>query len=349
MVVVTGLAASVYSLSFAAGTASLLIGLILTRGLGQSALSIVSIAMIGKWFRRRLGAAMGLFTVLLTFGFIGTVVGVGEAVQGEWVSWREMWRIIALSLAVFVPVGWLLVRSTPEASGVDPDPPAEPAADQRDLRDLSLREALQTPAFWVFVCGASMFNLVWSGVTLFNESILAERGFDAGVAVQIMGVLTGVGLLANLAAGVVVTPRRIAPLLGVGLVNLAVALGCFPSITTLAGVRLYAAALGATGGVVTVVFFAAWAHAFGREHLGRIQGAAQVVSVLASAIGPLLFAETHERTGSYGPVFIALAVGTALLATASFFIRLPDRSLADVTGIGEDSGCVPALQPAQES
>src|SRR5262245_11572329 len=34
--------------------------LILTRGLGQGALSIISTTMIGKWFNRRVGMAMGV-------------------------------------------------------------------------------------------------------------------------------------------------------------------------------------------------------------------------------------------------------------------------------------------------
>ena len=54
--------------------------LVLVRGLGQGALSLVSLAMVGKWFTRRLGVAMGVFTVLLTFGIIGGYLGLKEAV-----------------------------------------------------------------------------------------------------------------------------------------------------------------------------------------------------------------------------------------------------------------------------
>ena len=41
--------------------AMLLVLITLTRGLGQSALSVVSLAMPGKWFRRRLTWAMGVY------------------------------------------------------------------------------------------------------------------------------------------------------------------------------------------------------------------------------------------------------------------------------------------------
>ncbi len=39
-----------------------------------------------------------------------------------------------------------------------------------------------------------------------------------------------------------------------------------------------------------VLFFSVWPRAFGRRDLGRIQGAAQALTVLASAVGPLLLA-----------------------------------------------------------
>lgn len=332
--VLLGLAISVWWMSASTGVAMFALGLLLTRGFGQSALSVVSIAMIGKWFQRRLGAAMGVFTVLLTFGFIGTTLGVGFAVQ-ESADWRGVWRSIAVTLLVIAPVLWWLTRSTPEDCGVDPDKPAEEENDGTSERDLTLSEALRTPAFWVFVLGASMFNLVWSSVTLFNESIMAERGFEPQIAVQIMGILTGVGLIANLGSGAILTPHRIGPLLGVGMIILAIAMGTLPFTTTVWGIRLYAAGMGATGGIVTVVFFAAWAHAFGRKHLGKIQGFAQVTSVFASAIGPVLMAAVQARTGSYQMMFLGLSVTSIVLAGAAFLVFLPERSLLN-TDLPED-------------
>jgi MFS family permease len=42
----------------------------LTRGFGQSALSVVSLALVGKWFARRLNFAMGIYSPLVGVGFI---------------------------------------------------------------------------------------------------------------------------------------------------------------------------------------------------------------------------------------------------------------------------------------
>ncbi|HEY2839584.1 MAG TPA: MFS transporter [Pirellulales bacterium] len=323
LVLVTAvLGISVIGMSEVSGGASLLVGLILVRGFGQSALSITSIAVIGKWFRRRLGVAMGVFAVLLTFGFIGSVLTMGAAVDA-W-GWRPAWQSLGLIVLGLATLFWLFVRSTPEGCGLPPDEaPTIELSEVDRCGDFTFRQALWTPAFWVLALGSGAFNLVWSGVTLFNESILAERGFGPNVAVEIMAILTGVGLIANLAAGAVATRTRVVKLLGVGLALLAAALVSFPTIDGLLGVRLYAVAIGLSGGVITVVFFAAWGNLFGRAQLGRIQGAAQLATVLASALGPVVMANGQASTGDYAPVFYALAGVVAMLAVAAFLAPLP--------------------------
>ena len=73
--------------------AALLIFITLTRGLGQTALSIVSLAMVGKWFQRRLTWAMGIYALAMSIGFmiafpvVGAVVlatRLAGGVGGDW-------------------------------------------------------------------------------------------------------------------------------------------------------------------------------------------------------------------------------------------------------------------------
>jgi MFS family permease len=320
--VTLALAASVLGMSECHGAASLLIALILVRGLGQSALSVVSMAAVGKWFDRRAGVAMGVFAVLLTFGFIGSVLGVGVAVDA--LGWRAAWQGVGYSLLAVTPVFALLARSTPEACGL----PADGVAAADDLPpatagNFTLRQALATPAFWVVTLGSSAFNLVWSGVTLLNESMIAERGLAQDQAVRIMAILTGIGLVANLACGRLATRERVIKLLGGGLLVLAGGLAAFPLIDSPRGAAIYALTIGASGGIVTVVFFAAWGHLFGRANLGRIQGAAQLATVLASATGPVLMAESAAAAGSYAPAFYALAAAIAVLALVALITPTP--------------------------
>lgn len=113
--------------------------------------------------------------------------------------------------------------------------------------------------------------------------------------------------------------------MGIGMAVLAASLLMLPYVRTFAHVAAYAVAMGIAGGVVTVVFFSVWGKTFGRSHLGRIQGCAQMLTVFACAIGPLVLAKTLASTGSYAPVFFTLAGCVALLGIAAWRVALPER------------------------
>ena len=84
-----------------------------------------------------------------------------------------------------------------------------------------------------------------------------------------------------------------------------------------------AVAMGVAGGFVMVVFFSFWGRAYGRAHLGRIQGAAQILTVLASAVGPLFLALWSDATGSYAVAFYVLAALVVALAIAAMTVPVP--------------------------
>ena len=68
------------------------------------------------------------------------------------------------------------------------------AAAQREERSVdrgneaTLADALRSPAFWVFALSSSIYGLAASGIGLFNESILAQRGFAPDIYYQALAV-----------------------------------------------------------------------------------------------------------------------------------------------------------------
>lgn len=319
-----GLGIAVFAMGAASGVTALFVALVLVRGLGQGALSVVSMALVGKWFTRRLAPAMGVYTVLLAVGFISATVALGAAVNAN--GWRAAWSGMGWMLILgLVPAGWLLARSTPEEIGISADvdcSPAEADASPHSAsRGLRLMEALRTPQFWVFTLCAALFNLMWSAITLFNESILNDHGLDNETFILVMAVLVFSGLPTNLAVGWLCTKWPMSKVLAIGMFVLAISLAVFPWVATSAQAMAYAALLGVAGGVVTVVFFAAYGHAFGRSHLGAIQAVVQIVTVLASAIGPVLLTTCKSWTGSYDGMFPLAAAAAAALGACSWLVR----------------------------
>src|SRR5262249_52057051 len=151
--------------------------------------------------------------------------------------------VLLLGLA---PFGWLIARSSPESIGAMAD---DPAQEEHTPASQTLREVLSTRAFWVYTAAATVFNLVFSALTLDNELLLKEHGLDGADANKlILGVLMVSGLPANLVAGYLACRRPMGKLLAAGVVILALSLLVFPWVTTLAMAALYAALLGISGG-----------------------------------------------------------------------------------------------------
>jgi MFS family permease len=315
---------TVLAMSQAVGAASMLVGITLTRGFGQSALSVISLAMVGKWFRRRLTVAMAVYSVAISVAFMVAFPLIGALVQSA--GWRIAWSAIGVALVCgLAPLAWLLDRSSPESIGLEVDGGRIDAAEASVERgaQATLGDAMRSPAFWVFALAASMYGLVASGIGLLNESILTERGFTADVYYRALAITAITGLAGNFVAGALAGRVSLRVILMVALLVLSGGLIGLAHVSTEAHVMAQAVTMGIGGGFVMVVFFSFWGRAYGRMHLGRIQGAAQIMTVLASAVGPLFLAEWSTRTGSYAAAFYMLSALVAVLAVAAAVVPVP--------------------------
>jgi MFS family permease len=318
----------VVAMSRVDGLLGLALAVTLTRALGQSALSVVSLTMVGLWFVRRIDLAMAVFSVTMSVGFMAAFPLVGGAVQSS--GWRQTWMGVGLALlVVLAPLAWLVVRDRPETIGRATDGDTVRPTRRMDVNERESRvgytwsAAVATPAFWVFALGAAFYGLVASGIGLFNESILAERGFGPDVYYRTLVVTALTALAGNFLGGWLATRMPLTRLLAISMFVLVGGLVALPSVTTTAQVMAWATAMGLGGGLVMVLFFSVWPRVYGRLHLGRIQGTAQAVTVLASAVGPLLLAWCVEWTGSYRGMFYVLGVVIGVLGVAALAVRVP--------------------------
>jgi predicted MFS family arabinose efflux permease len=280
--------------------------------------------MVGQWFVRRLNLAMAVYTVALSIGFMLAFPLIGAIVLSN--GWRRAWWIIGLALLLgLAPLALLLVRRSPESVSIDPD--GEPTDLNDDLpHDYTLGQALSTPSFWIFGIASAVYGLIASGIALFNESILAERRFDASTYHRSLIIVALTSLVGNFLGGWIASKWQMNRLLSVAMILLAGSLAALPHVSTQTHVAIYAAVMGLAGGFVIVIFFSFWSAAYGRKHLGKIQGAAQALTVIASALGPLVLAETVSRTGSYAAIFYSLTVVVLILALLAWLVKVPMKA-----------------------
>ena len=292
-----------------AGLIGPLFGLILlTRALGQSALSVTSISAASRVFKKDSDWPAGTYAALLSVLFMGAFGIITSVIQSS--GWRPAWSGIGIALIVMMPVLCLM-----------PGGPYQQVRDAGTDADLTLAQSLRRPLFWVYSAGIALFTAIQAGVGLFNEALLAERGFDQKTYHTFLIATAFIALVGQMLAGIGTRWMSLRYWLGLALLAQAAVLAGYSFIGNSAGLWTLAVVAGLSAGVITVAFFALWGETFGRRHLGRIMGAAQMLSVLASAVGPLLFEGGARWLGTYAKTLLAAAPVSVLLGVLTLVLR----------------------------
>ncbi len=279
------------TMSIYVAAANLLLFLILSRGFGQSSLSTASVTAVGKWFDTHLGIALGIFSALVALGFATAIPLVGGLIDQQ--NWRSCW----------FGIGIALIAVSAFAFTVIPAKGKEISKSHSDEESVGWLDAIRTSTFWTFTVSVALYYLILSGLTLFCESVLEELGFGRSVYIAAMISMMGAGLVGNFLIGWLSSHWKTNRLLAGSLLILAVVMLGLPQLQSTGQVVLLFALFGICGGAFAVLFFVGYGKAFGPKHLGRVQGIAQAVGVVASALGPKLLAETQMATGSYWLAF----------------------------------------------
>ncbi len=296
------------------------IALLATRPLGQGALSVASITLMGRWGRNRTGPEMAGYGILMTVFFAAAFGGVAAVIRES--GWRSAWQGIAIGLVILGLIALAALR----------EPTARAAAPIESTGFAG--NVLGVPLFWLYALATSLFGLASSGFGLFTEGILAESGHGRETyhLSMIVALIAGFGGQAVCGAlGSRMAPHR---LLGLAIAGYGLAIGAYVGCgASPQAPWLLAAANGFTGGIFTVLFFSVWAQTFGQRQLGRIQGMAQACTVVASAFGPLVFSRFHAVTGSYDAALVVCCIvltgcGLLCLAGSKLFLQSFQTSIA---------------------
>jgi len=281
-------------------------------------------ALVTRWFVRKRARAMtishtgvslgGILLVPLTTGWIDAH-GLQVALD----------RLALLLLAIGLPIVAWVLRFDPHAFGLEPDGGAGGAASREALhfsvqsRVWSRGEVLRSPAFRTLAAAYALMLLCQVGYSMHQLAFLRERiGLELaswGVSCVAFGSLSARLVLGPLADRV--SKRRMGAALfafqAVMIVVLANAEG---------PVLLLAASLGfgLTVGTIFMLQALLVGEIFGRVSFATAMGMQQVVSQVASGMGPLVLGLLAATEGGYAGALYWLAGGA--LAAAFLLTRL---------------------------
>lgn len=305
------------------------LGFYLIRLAAQGVLTLTSRNVVGKWFDQRRGMAMALSGIFISFGFSVAPKGLDLLIQQF--GYGGAWRFLAwLTLFAMAPLGWLIFRDNPEECGLQMDGPEviQPKKVNPDMlihRQYNRREAVRTYAFHIFNLSFAFFSLYSTAFTFHIESLGNEFGFEKSQIINLFIPMAAVSVITNLFFGWINSHIRLKyMLLTMNLGAVAAAIGLL-KLNSSIGVPFYVIGNGVTGGVFSSLAGIVWARFYGRLWLGSISGLCMSSMVIASGIGPWLFARAKQVGGSYHEILIVCIFVPALLCIGSFWADNPQR------------------------
>jgi MFS family permease len=315
-------------------------GMFFCRLLGQGLLSLVATWLVGEWFEKRRGLAMGIaglggsLSVMVTPGFSHTMIGL--------YGWRETWLMLAAILWISTVIPSLLfVRNRPEDVGLLPDlgrpgnDPDEvsvvaPVVANSEISQLNwtVAEALRTATFWKLLAGVASWGMIGTGLVFYQAEVLAPAGVPTHYAYWLLAIQAATAILSSLIAGYFtgIIPARY--LICLSVCGLAAAVSLLLTMTNPWMAIPYAVMIGINGGILRSTGMVVWVNFYGRKNQGAIAGTAMSISAIASACGPLPLALASDHFGSHQPALVIFLVIAVLAACAVFTARPPQKDAA---------------------
>lgn len=271
----------------------------------------ISQALVPKWFIRKRGRALGVS--IMGVGLGALVFPTAVSILIEAVGWRGAWLWFGVGVGIIAFALALLLRTTPEESGLLPDggttrANTQPGAQARDERSLTRREAVRAPAFWLLLAA---FSFVGLGITGFQSNwhpFLVETGFgpaEASFGIAIYGLVSGLvrpgwGLLGER------FPARY--LLGGVSVATAMLIMVFLNVRGMAALIPVMFMAGFIMGGYLILRALLTANYFGRAHLGAVNSLFRPIVMGTGAAGPIIFGALYDLQGGYTLAFLTAAL-----------------------------------------
>ncbi len=323
-------------MSLTSGLFSLYVSFSLVRSLGQGALTLVSIWLVGEWFARRRGFATALA------GLGGSLSVMFFPLLNGWVisqfGWQSGWLVLGvLAWSVLVLPSLLLVRDRPEDLGLLPDgdpphaddpsdhekPDLEPSGDHGQVADAEppsagwgVGDVLRDVTFWKLLAVPATSGMVGTGLVFHAVSLLGSRGVSPGWALALISLQAAVATTVALLAGWLTDRYPSRFLLAAAMLLLAASVAIVLTMSWTAAALVYATLLGLHGSIIRSTGMVVWMTYYGRANQGAIRGVAMAVMILGAAAGPLPLAFSADWSGSYDPallVFVLIPLVTATL------------------------------------
>jgi MFS family permease len=295
-------------------------------GAGIAAIQVPAAALVGHWFLRSRGAAMGIISAgasasAIVFYPLNTQLIV---VFG----WRAALAIFGLLIAaVTIPLAATLYRNPPADVGGRRTAPVDGAPGTH--REWTLGMALRSVPFWAVFAMWGFGVIGYQIVTTHQVAHALEQGFSAVTLGWVFGLGGACTVAGNVLGGALSDTWGRARVFALGSLIGIAGIGCLGWLDGPADLLLLLGYVvsGVGFGMRISLLAAIPTDLFAGRHLGAILGAAQGGGGLGGFIGPFLGGWLFDVTGSYQIAFAVAALAIAASAVAAW-VAAPRRARA---------------------
>lgn len=309
-------AVSAFLMGLASGPWTLLLAVFGLRVCGQGMMSHIALTAMARWFARNRGRAVAV--AMLGWPISETIYPLMAAAFLTTTGWRLPWFIAsAIILFAFLPLAIYFLRQ-------GRTPQSEDSFEVRagmGGREWTRGEAVRHWSFWAVLPGIVATPLIVTAA-FFHQAHIAElRDYPLAMIALGFPLFAAVSTAATFVAGPLSDrygPMRLLPFVLLPLIVGLVA------ITAEGGVVLWFALLGAaalTVGVNDVMQGVVWPTLYGTRHIGAVRSVAGSISVLASAISPVMTGLLIDagvpfstQAGAFAILCVALSFAFSLVA-----------------------------------
>ncbi len=277
-------------------------------GIGVSAMDVVLLSTIARWFVKKRGTMSGVLKV-------GTGLGILiMPIMANWListyGWRTSYIILGTLALVLIILGAQFLKRDPGQMRQLPDGKEQATAGSSDLEEegLSLRETIHTRQFWT-ICTIYLTILFCAQTILVHIAPYAvDLRISATNAASIISIIGGVSIVGRLVmgnAGDRVGNKRA---LIICFLILIVPLFWLQLAKELWMLYLFAVIYGFAHGGFFALISPTVAGLFGMHSQGVILGTVIFSGTIGGSISPVLAGHIFDITGSYQPAFLILGV-----------------------------------------
>lgn len=302
-------------------------------GMGTSAIFVMVMTTVSRWFEEKRGLAMGVASCGAGLGPV--IVAPFATYLIAQFDWRTAFIIIGLiAWLIVVPLSWLLKRD-PYEIGALPDGakvPSENAGNRRvPPAGLSVSQACRTRSFWLFILVFLLFATSLFLVVTHLVPHATDIGFSAVEAATLFSMTGGATIIGRLLLGAASDRigRKAAPIICMSLhVSAMVWLLWSKELWML---YLFALAFGFSWGGMGPTMAALIGDTFGLGRLGAILGILDAGFCAGAAVGPYVGGLIFDASRSYS---LAFSLGAAVMLLATLLVALVRRETDRIPGGG---------------